>query len=192
MGSVTIDGESLNYDLAYDFIRRLETNSSPTAPVAAPVAAPVSSPHNSCTNDESWAGKFNAVHTCDYVAQNPERRCFFRDTNGVTANEACPEACNANCVDNPVAAPTVAPAAAPVASPVQVPTEDSSCTNDENWAGKFNAAHTCDYVAQNPERRCFFRDTNGVTANEACPEACNDDCGQSGMLVRKRALRRGR
>ncbi len=193
-GGATIDGEYVDFDLAYDFIRRVESTSpsTPTVPVASPVAAPVSSPNHSCINDPNWAGKFNAAHTCDYVVQNPERRCFFQDTNGVSANEACPEACNSECVENPVAVPTVAPVATPVESPVEMPsTEESSCTNDESWAGKFNAAHTCDYIAQNPQRRCFFENSIGVTANEACPEACNEDCEKSGMFVRRRWLRRG-
>ena len=96
-GRATIDGEAVDYFLAYDFILRVENPSA--SPVAAPVAAPVASPTypDSCTNDVTWAGKFNSAHTCDFVAQNPENRCFFENSQGIKAEDACPEACNSDC-----------------------------------------------------------------------------------------------
>lgn len=48
--------------------------------------------------------------------------------------------------------------------------------DDPDWDGKFNAEHTCDYVALNPANRCVYEDSEGVQANVACPEACDSDC----------------
>ena len=197
-GRAIIDGEAVDYVMAYDFIRRVEKSipSDPAAPFAAPVAAPVVSPtfpDSPCFNDLNWAGKFNAVHTCDFVAQNPANRCFFENMDGIRAEEACPEACNSDCNDAPVAAPIAAPISAPVESPVASPTtEDSSCSNDPSWAGKFNAAHTCDFVSDNPDNRCFFENTDGVSAKDACPGVCHPDCVENSEINVRRGLRRRR
>merc|ERR1712028_135870 len=51
-----------------------------------------------------------------------------------------------------------------------------SCIDDSTWSGKFNTAHTCDYVAEDPTNRCRFESSDGISANSACPEACDDEC----------------
>jgi polyhydroxybutyrate depolymerase len=63
------------------------------------------------------------------------------------------------------------------------------CENDPTWSGKMNEAHTCDYVAANPDRRCSWKSSDGVKASDACPVACNTDC-TTGRRMRKRNLRR--
>ena len=196
-GGVSIDGEPMNYVLAYDFIRRVDDAiimpPSAPPPVASPVAPPVASPvaPPTCTNDPSWAGKFNTDHNCDFVGANPGRRCSWENTQGIRAEVACPEACNPDCQQAPVPVPSPIPAPipAPVSAPVSAPTPDSSCANDPNWAGKFNDKHTCDFVGASPDRRCSWKNTEGIRAKVACPEACNPDCRDSENNVR-RGLRR--
>ncbi len=56
------------------------------------------------------------------------------------------------------------------------PTPPVSCVNDATWRGKFNDAHTCDYVAQAPATRCAWVNSNNVSANIACVAACNSSC----------------
>ncbi len=183
-GSVTVDSEKVDYVIAFDFIRRVE-NVIPSAPTAqtSPVAAPVVSPTSIfCTNDPNWAGKMNAAHTCDFVADNPHNRCSFENAEGIKAEVACREVCNPECTAAPVASPIAAPVAAPVISPVVAPTS-TSCTDDPNWSGKMNTAHTCDFVAENPNNRCFFENSEGVKAEDACPEACNIECTIAPMGV---------
>ena len=198
-GGASINNEKIDYAIAYDFIERVEDGSDDVSPVAPPpVASPVAAPTgDSCVNDPSWAGKFNAAHTCDYVAENPDVRCNWESSDGTEANDACLDACS-NCSSPvappvaappvaapPVAAPPVAAPPSPVASPVAAPTGDS-CVNDPSWAGKFNAAHTCDYVAENPDVRCNWESSDGTEANDACLDACSDDC----QPTRIRYLRR--
>eukprot|EP00558_Chaetoceros_sp_UNC1202_P001300 CAMPEP_0197259788 /NCGR_PEP_ID=MMETSP1429-20130617/83694_1 /TAXON_ID=49237 /ORGANISM="Chaetoceros sp., Strain UNC1202" /LENGTH=487 /DNA_ID=CAMNT_0042724005 /DNA_START=174 /DNA_END=1637 /DNA_ORIENTATION=- len=179
-GGATIDDQEVDYVLAYDFIERVEGGFNGGSPVAAPVSSPVASPTDDvCINDSTWAGKFNSAHTCDYVAESPPTRCGWENADGVEANEACPEACNDDCSSPPVSSPVAPPpTSTPVASPVASPTDDV-CINNSTWAGKFNTAHTCDYVAESPPTRCGWENADGVEANEACPEACNDDCQPS-------------
>merc|ERR1712183_1084667 len=109
-----------------------------------PIAVPTG---GSCIDDHTWAGKHNPAHTCEYVGENPERRCFFENSEGVKAFDACPEACST--CSSPVASPVASPTASPVAAPT-----GGSCIDDHTWAGKHNPAHTCEYVGENPERRC--------------------------------------
>jgi len=47
-----------------------------------------------------------------------------------------------------------------------------SCFDDPSWSGKFNTAHTCSFVSQNPTQRCNWENVEGVKAGEACKVAC--------------------
>ena len=70
-GGASIDGEKIDYVIAYDFIQRLENASSgPTSPVASLTST-------LCFNDPTWSGKFNSAHTCEYVAE-----ILARDVDG--------------------------------------------------------------------------------------------------------------
>ena len=191
-GNGEIDGDKVKYAWAYEFISRVEAGGGGGGgpPVSSPVAAP--SPITSCIDDPAWAGKFNTAHTCDYVAQNPDRRCKWEDSGGVKANVACPETCDPDCTSSPVASPVAppptssSPFSAPVASPVTSPTmPQDECINDDTWAGKMNVAHTCDFVARNPDRRCRWENSEGVKANTACPLACWTECRDSGSPCSK-------
>ena len=180
-GNGEIDGEKVKYAWAYEFISRVEAGGGGGGPpVSSPVAAP--SPITSCVDDPTWAGKFNVDHTCDYVALKPDRRCNWENSDGVKANIACPLACDPDCTSSPVASPSSAPVVSPVASPT---TPQAECTNDDTWAGKMNVAHTCDYVALKPERRCNWENSDGVKANVACPLACLTECRDSGSPCTK-------
>ena len=176
-GGGSIDGDKIDYVVAYDFIERLENGS--VVPTPSPVSFPMSVPTSSCTNNESWTGKFNATHTCDYVAESPTQRCGWENSGGVKADVACPAACDTSCittttpVTSPVSIPTIS-TLSPVSFPVSMPT--STCINDESWTGKFNASHTCDYVAESPTQRCGWENSGGVKADVACPAACDTSC----------------
>merc|ERR1719277_2452564 len=100
-GGATLGGVSSN-DILFDFVRRCEAGSSPS-PAPSPGPSPTPSPGPSptpgpgpspCSDDPTWYGKFNAAHTCQYVAQDPARRCWFENANGVRASTACCAACS--------------------------------------------------------------------------------------------------
>ena len=74
--------------------------------------------------------------------------------------------------------PVSSPVTSPVASPVAQPTGDS-CVDDSAWSGKFNEAHTCEYVSQNPTNRCGWEDSDGIRASEACVASCDENCSSS-------------
>mmetsp|Transcript_3261 Transcript_3261/g.5007 ORF Transcript_3261/g.5007 Transcript_3261/m.5007 type:complete len:522 (+) Transcript_3261:218-1783(+) len=62
--------------------------------------------------------------------------------------------------------PSTAP---PVIAPTPTP---NGCEDDPFWAGKFSAAHTCSYVANNVDTRCNFENSDGVKAFDGCPATC--------------------
>merc|ERR1712176_74503 len=133
-------------------------NPSPTTMPTQPA------PIGDCEDDPNWSGKFNAAHTCDYVAEYTSR-CRFEDANGVTAFVACKATCDSSCsIANP--------------SPTTMPTQPApkDCEDDPNWSGKFSAVHNCEYVAENPNVRCRWEDANGVAAMVACKLTCSVDC----------------
>jgi len=106
-GGAEIDGDKIDYVVAYDFIDRVENAAGPdgeptSSPVSSPTvvqptSSPVAAPTGSCVNDPGWAGKNDATHTCDFIALNPANRCVWEDSVGVQANVACPEACDSDC-----------------------------------------------------------------------------------------------
>merc|ERR1711865_487285 len=116
----------------------------------------------------TWSGKFNTAHTCDYVAEDPTNRCRFESSDGISANSACPEACDDECSpppgvgDDDAMDDTVDDAIGDDAIGDDdfddiIDNDDSlSCIDDSTWSGKFNTAHNCDYVAEDPTNRCRF------------------------------------
>ena len=94
--------------------------------------------------------------TCIWASANTETRCRKPPTR-----QLCAVTCG------------LCPTPSPVASPVAPP---SNCINDSNWVGKFNADHTCDFVALDPTIRCNWENSSGVSANDGCPAACNSEC----------------
>merc|ERR1719410_498665 len=85
-GGATLGGVSAN-NIMFDFVRRCEAGSSPSpgpsptpSPAPTPAPSPTPSPTpSSCSDDPTWRGKFNAAHTCEYVAQAPDQRCRFEN-----------------------------------------------------------------------------------------------------------------
>lgn len=164
-GGTRVDGAKID---VLEFVSKVEGGGGGSPPPPTPTSYPTDA--SGCTNDANWSGKFNAAHTCDYVAQNPDGRCFFEDSDGVTASIACPEVCDPNCES-----PVVSPVAPPPSTPTDFPTNAGGCEDDPNWSGKFNTAHGCAYVAENPGIRCNWENNDGLKANVACPMAC-DTC----------------
>ena len=190
-GGTDLDGKSSD-EIAYDFILKVEGGINlPTAspikchhPTSSPTLAPIAI---ECTNDNTWHGKFNDAHTCDYIANDPNIRCNWENDKGVKAIDACPVACD-TCPDEgtptpPTTAPTPVPSSTlaptktstpgPSSVPTLAPNNNVDCADDDTWHGKFNIAHTCDYVADMPEIRCNWVNDQSVPANEACPVSCN-------------------
>merc|ERR1740123_942223 len=95
-GGATLGGVSAN-EIMFDFVRRCESGSSPSpgpspgpSPAPSPTPSPAPSPTpgpgpSPCSDDPTWAGKFNAARTCEYVAESPAQRCRFEDASGVLA-----------------------------------------------------------------------------------------------------------
>jgi len=216
-GAHNAGGSSFNdisaRDIQYDFIRRCEgaappeptTAPEPTAPTP-PMPSPTLPPQD-CVDDLNWHGKFNTIHTCDFVASNPSRRCNFESTDGIPASTACKVACDT--CDNtptsppvtpptgpnptlpPVPAPTPPTGPNPTLPPVPAPTpppvildDDSLCEDDAAWHGKFSENHDCNWISTNTDGRCGFVNTEDIPANVACPVTCgtceedDDDIGE--------------
>lgn len=162
--NAALDGVKIDYELAFQFINRLEGTELPVTP------SPVTSPGggNSCGDDPAWHGKFNADHTCDYVAESPGSRCTWENADGILAEDACKVACD-KCGgggSHPIT----------TSSPTASPIEDLQCEDDPLWHGKINTAHGCDYVALDPLVRCNFVSEDGVKAENACEKACGENC----------------
>ncbi len=157
-GGTKVDGEKID---VLGFVSRVEGGGGGSPPSPSPPTPPPST--NGCEDDANWHGKFNTAHTCDYVAQAPNNRCVWEGSDGVEASVACPVACDTSCGS---------PVVSPVAPPTLPPADTGGCEDDANWHGKFNNAHTCDYVAEAPNNRCVWEGGNGVLASVACPVAC--------------------
>lgn len=109
-----LDGVSIDYELAYDFIARVEAGDTGgggggggTPTTAAPVTAnPSNSPieASNCVDDLTWVGKVNPSHTCEWVGESLGRCDFVESSDGTLASDACKVTCG-TCPTN---APTVA------------------------------------------------------------------------------------
>jgi len=160
-GGATIDGEKVDYTIIYEFIQDLEdgTSSPPPPPAPTPPApapnppAPAPNPTpttgGACTDDPNWHGKHGTAHNCAYVAENL-LRCNWKNEAGEKAQEKCQVTCDPDC-------------------------EETECTDDPDWRGKFNEKHNCEYVANNPSVRCGWKNSNDETADQKCPVTC-DTC----------------
>lgn len=71
---------------------------------------------------------------------------------------------------SPPTPPPTSATAPPTPSPT--PATSSSCIDDPDWRGKFNTAHDCAYVAQDPSTRCGWQDSLGMLAEDACALTC--------------------
>jgi len=173
-GGTDLDSKSSD-EIAFDFIIKVENGSNNNVPSSSPIkcSQPTPSPiATKCDDDKDWHGKFNVIHTCSYVADDPDIRCNWENDNNVKATEACPVACN-TCPPNetptyPTTNPTTPTTPEITSSPI-----DTECVDDIEWHGKFNVIHTCDYVADDPDIRCNWKNDNNAKATEACPVACN-------------------
>jgi len=145
-----LDGKS-SRKIAFDFIKKVESGGGGGGnnPTPSPVII-------ECLDDDTWYGKHDEAHTCDYVALNPEVRCNWESSDSILAKVACPVACGTCSGDNN-----------PTPSPVII-----ECSDDDTWHGKHNEAHTCDYVAKKPEDRCNWESSDSILAKFACPVAC--------------------
>jgi len=183
-GGASIDGVKIDYDLTYQFIQACESNDSGGDGGSTP-----------CEDDADWQGKHSAEHTCAYVSLIPDFRCTWEDSNGILAEDACPVACG-TCSTNspvttpvspptvppttaPVSPPTVPPTTAPVSPPTTPPTTTftapptvTECLDDTDWHGQYDPYHDCIFISQNPDARCRWVDSDGVSAMDACKLAC--------------------
>lgn len=129
-------------------------------PTPAPTPSPVQSVD--CVDDPDWHGKHNEAHICAYIGEVPITRCGYESTDGTLASVACKEACDA--CDDDVVGP----------NPTSSPVHNADCSDDPDWHGKFNEAHTCAYVGEAPTNRCGYENTDGVSALVACKESCGE------------------
>ncbi|KAL7539713.1 hypothetical protein ACHAXR_009534 [Thalassiosira sp. AJA248-18] len=89
-----LDGVMIDYDLAYQFINRVEQGAAVQSATPDPTSSsPTVSSNSGCEDDPTWHGKFNVAHTCAYVGEAPQQRCGWESTDGTVASEACKEAC---------------------------------------------------------------------------------------------------
>mmetsp|Transcript_27958 Transcript_27958/g.83784 ORF Transcript_27958/g.83784 Transcript_27958/m.83784 type:complete len:891 (+) Transcript_27958:289-2961(+) len=103
-----------------------------------------------CEDSDSWYFK-KAKWGCDWVAKKPESRCARGDSDDVLATEACPGTCGDAC--------------------------SSACPDDStSWFLDGNSNKDCAWVAGSTRRRCNKEDYYGVSAMEACPQTCDEEC----------------
>jgi len=173
-GGAKFDGISFREGIAFDFIRRLEKDATPTGapgPTDSPTPADPSS--DKCEDDASWTftNKRGKTKDCAWVGKkSTNMRC--RKTGLSNGEETkAKDACIATCGTCPEPAPTDAP----------TPQEgDVSCEDDDGWVGKNNNKHTCSFLAGKAEgwRRnaCNnWLNVDGVVAKDACKDTC-DSC----------------
>ena len=195
--SAALDGVSIDYDLAYDFIFRVEGGapSGPPPPAPSPPNAtpsPTIGNPSECEDDPSWAGKHNPDHDCAYVSANTEVRCGWESSDGTRAFDACALSCG-KCGDvtttsssgfsTPDATTTAETTTVPETTTDYTTTSEATtvpetttgipgCADDPSWAGKFNPDHDCAYVSANPEVRCDWESSDGTKAYDACALSC--------------------
>jgi len=96
-----------------------------------------------CEDSVSWYAK-KAKKDCDYVAEQPEKRCGKKGLDAIRAIDACPAACGA-C--------------------------DDACADSASWYSK-KSKKDCAYVAADPGKRCSKKGQGSIRAEDACPAAC--------------------
>ncbi|KAH8078804.1 serine-type endopeptidase [Aureococcus anophagefferens] len=135
---------------------------------------PVDGPVNKCADSPSWYQGTKNSKTCAWVGKSPAKRCkdTVKSSDGVTASVACPEACDA-CPADVGDAPKPAPK--PTPKPTPAPADEPSCADSPSWYQGTKKSKTCAWVAEKPASRCkdTIKSSDGVTASDACPEACD-------------------
>ncbi|KAH8071487.1 serine-type endopeptidase [Aureococcus anophagefferens] len=131
---------------------------------------PVDGPVNKCADSPSWYQGTKNSKTCAWVGKSPAKRCkdTVKSSDGVTASVACPEACDACPAD-------VGDAPKPAPKPTPAPADEPSCADSPSWYQGTKKSKTCAWVAEKPASRCkdTIKSSDGVTASDACPEACD-------------------
>ena len=184
----TLDGVSIDYDVAFDFIDRVEGGgpSGPPPPAPSPPQSTPSPTRGSyeCEDDPTWRGKFNDSHDCAYVSAAPDFRCNWANSAGTKASEACALSCgmceeftttstDATTVAETTPETTTVPETTTEATTVPETTTDiPTCVDDPSWRGKFNDSHDCAYVSAAPDFRCNWANSAGTKASEACALSC--------------------
>mmetsp|Transcript_17373 Transcript_17373/g.27234 ORF Transcript_17373/g.27234 Transcript_17373/m.27234 type:complete len:551 (-) Transcript_17373:1029-2681(-) len=163
-GGAEVDGAKID---VLGFVAKVEgeTPSPPSSSLPTPTP-----PTSGCDNDPSWSGKFSLVHTCDYVALNPETRCSFKNHEGVTANDACPGACNTSCSTPPASLSPVASPPVDTSSPVASPSPTCVRCDDLPTPWMVFNGKTCDGSEWLISDKCVV-DQNWVT-NGYCRSSC--------------------
>lgn len=168
-GGAEIDGAKID---VLGWVSKVELGgggTSPPPPPPSPSPPSPTPPTSGCDNDLSWSGKYNTAHTCEYVAENPASRCFFENSDGLTANDACPGACDPSCSTPPV---TLSPVAPPPAT--SSPVASTACVQCDNVATPWmdDNGKTCDATKWLISSKCID-DPNWVM-NGYCRLSCYD------------------
>lgn len=108
----SLNGVTIDNDMAYAFINRLEgtTTGGTPAPTRSTTPAPTGGGGGGCSDDPAWHGKFSETHDCDWIAASPATRCAFESADGVPASDSCRVACGGCDAATPAPAPGTTPA----------------------------------------------------------------------------------
>ncbi|KAK7230286.1 subtilisin-like serine protease [Aureococcus anophagefferens] len=141
--------------------------------VACEAEGPVEGdPSEQCEDSPSWYQGTKKSKTCAWVAEKPASRCkdTVQSKDGVAAGVACPVACDACPADGDDSAADES-RSQPVDGPV------NKCADSPSWYQGTKNSKTCAWVGKSPAKRCkdTVKSSDGVTASDACPEAC-DGC----------------
>lgn len=183
----TLDGVSIDYGVAFDFIDRVEEGGASGPPAPSPPQSTPSPTRGSegCEDDPTWTGRFNTDHDCDYVSANPEIRCYWESSDGTKASEGCALSCGmCEEITTTTSSTGYSTTEIPEETTAMTTTESTEvttssappaqCEDDVTWNGKFSIAHDCDYIALNPAARCVWTSSDGKTAYDGCPKTCGE------------------
>mmetsp|Transcript_61665 Transcript_61665/g.73206 ORF Transcript_61665/g.73206 Transcript_61665/m.73206 type:complete len:146 (-) Transcript_61665:486-923(-) len=55
------------------------------------------------------------------------------------------------------------------------------CEDMQDWHGKKSELHNCAHVGEDPENRCHWFSVDNISARDACPRSCNEECGPAAL-----------
>eukprot|EP00574_Skeletonema_japonicum_P000277 CAMPEP_0201738646 /NCGR_PEP_ID=MMETSP0593-20130828/45359_1 /ASSEMBLY_ACC=CAM_ASM_000672 /TAXON_ID=267983 /ORGANISM="Skeletonema japonicum, Strain CCMP2506" /LENGTH=851 /DNA_ID=CAMNT_0048232873 /DNA_START=80 /DNA_END=2636 /DNA_ORIENTATION=- len=138
-----------------------------------------------CDNDEGWNFSGNG---CEIVLEDADYCDTLFSEKGVSASDACPAFCNPECRE-PISTSIPTPKPSPLDTVVintPLPTLVSTinpagpnCDDDVAWISTEGAtcAYYTDFGFGNADNFCAIAvDDSGVSASEACPTVCVEEC----------------
>ena len=102
--------------------------------------------YEGCVDSSTWYAKGNPDETCEWVAEDPDTRCYnSRSEDNVAAYYSCPYSCGKPCFDS------------------------------TSWYRKGDSTKDCAWVSVFPQKRCDLKGDDKTLASYSCPLACDSE-----------------